>query len=67
MATLMEVKDSDFDESAFRRRFRENHGSHEPITTEGILEGWETVKTWLDDEYVQGIKRSPLYVSPKKR
>lgn len=63
MPYLNALVNSNFDRTRFLNLFQDNAGV--PITTEDILQGWESVKGLVDDEFVKIAKESPVYVSSR--
>jgi len=48
------------EEDRFKYTYLKNSGQE--ITTDGIKEGWETLKNELNDDFVKDLKQSPYYL-----
>jgi hypothetical protein len=60
MATIVGLKNSNFNKEKFEFIFGKNTGSE--ITTEGIKEGYQEVKNIIDNDIIEGIKQSQYYI-----
>ncbi|MEO5330875.1 MAG: hypothetical protein H7839_02540 [Magnetococcus sp. YQC-5] len=57
------LTNSNFDRERFLKLFQTNDGTS--ITTKDIMQGWESVKDLINEEFVRIAKESPVFVSSK--
>jgi len=66
MPTFSKIENSDFDPEKLTSVFSQNYGVE--ITTEGILEGWESVSMMLDEiGFDELMMESPTYIRGKSK
>ena len=59
MAEIIGI-DTKIEKDRFKKIYSQNSGQE--ITTEGIKNGWNALKSELDSSFIEDLKKSPYYL-----
>jgi len=65
MPKVVGLKNSNFDAERYKSTFSPNVPEEEELKTKHFKEGLEKVGDFLDESYIDSLKKSPSYISKK--